>query len=55
MLDRRTGQPALLLLRAPQQWNDRAGLTAFGVFGDLRFGPFLVGGREGKTVGLVRV
>ncbi len=53
--DRRTGQPALLLLRAPQKRDDRRSLTAFGIFGDLRFGPGLVGGGEGETLGLVVV
>ena len=43
------GQPALLLLGAPQKRNDRRGLAALGVFCHLRFGPSLVGGREGKA------
>ena len=55
MLNRGTGEPALLLLRAPEQRDDCAGLTAFGVFGDLRFGPCLIGRGEGEAFGLFGV
>jgi len=48
-----TGQPAFLFLRAPQKWNNRAGLAAFWVFGHLRFGPSLIGGRKGESFGLI--
>ena len=53
--NRRTTQPAFLLLRAPQQRDNRAGLAPFGVLGDLRFGPLLVGSGEGKAFGLLGV
>ncbi len=55
MLDRRTAQPALLLLRAPQKRDDRACLTPLGVFADLRLGPLLIGRGEGKACGLLVV
>jgi hypothetical protein len=55
MFDRGAGQPTLLLLRAPQKRDDRRGLPPLGVLGDLRLGPFLVGGREGEAVGLLGV
>ena len=53
--DRRFGYPTFLLLRAPQQRDDGAGLTAFGVFRDLPLRPGQIGGREGKGCGLVVV
>ena len=52
IFDRRLGKPAFLFLGPPQQRNHRAGLTPLGVFGDLRFGPFLIGRAEGKAFGL---
>ena len=48
-------QPAFLFLRTPQQRNNRAGLTAFGIFGDLRIRPRKIVGRKGKAGGLVKV
>ena len=45
----RFGQPATgLLLRLPEQRNNRAGLAAFGLFGNLPFRPLYVVGRERK-------
>ena len=52
MLDRGTGQPAFLLLRAPQQRNDGRGLTPFGVFRYLALSPGLVRLGKGKSRGL---
>ena len=49
MFDGGTAKPALLFLRPPQQRDDAGGLTPLGEFGQLRFGPFPVGGREGET------
>ena len=49
-------QPAVVLfLGAPQQWDNRRCLTAFGIFGDLRVRPRKVVGREFKAGGLVKV
>ena len=55
MFDGGAGQPSFLFLRAPQQRNDRAGLTPLWELGDLRLGPGLIGRGEGKAVGLVGV
>jgi len=52
IFNRGLGDPAFLLLGTPQQRNNRRGLTPLGVFGELRFGPLLVVGREGKAFGL---
>ena len=55
IFDGRAGEPALLLLGAPQKRDHRARLAAFRVFGDLRLRPFQIGGREGEALGLVMV
>ena len=52
-VNRRTGQPTFLFLRAPEQRNDRTGLTPFWELRHLTFGPCLIGGGEGKAVRLV--
>ena len=52
-LDRRTAEPALLLLRPPQQRDHRAGLATGGILADLPLGPRHVGLGEGETLGLV--
>ena len=51
----RASKPALLLLGAPQERDDRAGLPALGILADLRLGPGEVRGREGEGGGLVGV
>src|SRR6266699_5950161 len=54
VLDRLLRQPAAgLLLRPPQQGNDRRGLAAFGIFGDLVLGPGEILRREGEARGLI--
>ena len=55
VLDRLLRQPAAgLLLRAPQQRDDRGGLPALRIFGDLALGPIEILGREGEALGLDR-
>ncbi len=51
-LYRRAGDPAFLLLGAPQDWNDCRLLPAGGIFGDLGFGPAQVVAGEGERGGL---
>ena len=53
-LDGRTRQPiGVLRLRAPHQREDRRGLPALGIFGDLLFRPGLILRRERETLGLL--
>ncbi len=55
MLDGRARQPAFLFLCTKQKRDDRAGLTTFGILGDLPFGPGEVRRREGERGGLFLV
>ena len=53
VLDRLLRQPATrLLLRAPQQRNDRGGLSAFRILVDLALGPIEILHREVEALGL---
>jgi hypothetical protein len=55
IFNRRAGKPPFLFLRAPQQRDDRAGLTTFGIFGNLPPGPGKVRRREFERGGLLFV
>src|SRR5262245_25419579 len=53
VLDRLLRQPAAgLLLRAPQQWNNRGDLPALRILVDLLLGPIEILRREGEASGL---
>src|SRR5262249_33807319 len=52
VLDRLLRKPAGLLLRTPEQRDDRRTLPAIRIFGDLALGPIEILDREGEALGL---
>src|SRR5690606_4537454 len=54
IFDGRFREPALLLLRTPEKRDERRGLAALGILGDLPLRPGEVGGGEFEPVRLYR-